>query len=449
MTTPHEPIDPAGTPSGDSGDEPTTELPHAEAHAAPTPPEAPPAPQWYDGSGTEHTQPLPFVNAEPTSNKPFLSGRAGVAAVIVAAILAGGAAGVGGAAWANAWSDNNQASTTTDPNASTNTPTTTSGTAIEQVAAKVLPSVVQINVSGQGESGSGSGIVLSDDGMILTNNHVVVVAGQGGSISVSMNNGRVYQAKLIGTDPVTDSAVIQAQGITGLTPANLGHSNNLKVGQTVLAIGSPFGLSSTVTQGIISALNRPVQVDEGGSNGNNFNPFAPQQQTPSLSATYPAIQTDAAINPGNSGGALVDLNGNVVGMNSSIQTASSGGNGSVGLGFAIPIDELLPIINQIVHHETPTHARLGVSVGSAQGNSTQLGALVASVDPNGVAKTAGIKAGDLITKVDNAVVTNGDSLVATVRGHRPGEAVTLTYIRSGQTKTVKVTLGSDAKTKQS
>ena len=419
MTTPHEPVDPDETP--------TTE--------------------WYDGGSTEHTQPLPFVTTQDTPPaEPFFSRRAGIAAVIVAAVLAGGAAGVGGATWANAWSDNSSSSGT-NPNATTNLPGNPGTSTTEQVAAKVLPSVVQINVSGQGESGSGSGIVLSADGMILTNNHVVVVAGQGGTISVSMNNGRVYPAKLIGTDAVTDSAVIQAQGISGLTPATLGHSTNLKVGQTVLAIGSPFGLSSTVTQGIISALNRPVQVDEGRSGGNNFNPFAPQQQSPSLSATYPAIQTDAAINPGNSGGALVDLSGNVVGMNSSIQTAGS--NGSVGLGFAIPIDELLPIINQIVHHEKPTHARLGVSVGSATGNATQLGALVASVDPHGVAKGAGLKPGDLITKVDDTVVTGGDSLVATIRGHRPGDTVTLTYLRDGQTKTVKVTLGSDASSKRS
>lgn len=452
MTTPNEPIDPTATPSRGSGDEPTTELPQAEIHAAPipSPPEAP-APQWYDGGGAEHTQPLPFASTQSADEvKPFFSRRAGIAAIIVAAMLAGGAAGVGGAAWANAWSDDNQSPASTDTTITPGASINGSPSGIEQVAAKVLPSVVQINVSGQGESGSGSGIVLSADGMILTNNHVVVVAGQGGTISVSMNNGRVYPAKLIGTDPITDSAVIQAQGIDGLTPASLGRSSNLKVGETVLAIGAPYGLSSTVTQGIISALNRPVQVDEGGSNGNNFNPFAPQQQqTPSLSTTYPAIQTDAAINPGNSGGALVDLSGSVVGMNSSIQTASSGSTGSVGLGFAIPIDELLPIINQIIHHQTPTHARLGVSVGSAASTSTQLGALVASVDPNGVAKGAGIKTGDLITKVNDAVVTNGDSLVATIRGHRPGDNVSLTYIRGGQTSTVKVTLGSDAASKNS
>ncbi|MGN6162009.1 MAG: S1C family serine protease, partial [Marmoricola sp.] len=236
MTTPDEPIDP-NSPS--------------------------PAPEWYEGD-TEHTRPLPYVEAAPEgAARPFFSRRAGIAAIVAAALLGGAAAGVGGATWADAWSDDGASTVAISPNTSTGTSTGGSASAIEQVAAKVLPSVVQINVSGQGQSGSGSGIVLSADGMILTNNHVVVVAGQGGTISVSMNNGKVYPAKLIGTDPVTDSAVIQAQGISGLTPATLGHSNNLKVGQSVLAIGAPYGLSSTVTQGIISALNRPVQVNEG------------------------------------------------------------------------------------------------------------------------------------------------------------------------------------------
>ncbi|HWU33128.1 MAG TPA: trypsin-like peptidase domain-containing protein, partial [Marmoricola sp.] len=235
MTPPDEPVDPAGAPT----------------------------PQWYNGEGSEHTQPLPFVEAQSEPTKPFFSRRAGVLATIAVAFIVGGAAGVGGATWANAWSKQSN-----EPAA----PTAVSSTAaldgvaptsnIEQVAAKVLPSVVEIKVSGSTESGSGSGIILSSDGMILTNNHVVVVAANGGTISVSMNDGRLYPAKLVGTDPVTDSAVIQVQGLTGLTPATLGHSSTLKVGQTVLAIGSPFGLSSTVTQGIVSALNRPVQVNE-------------------------------------------------------------------------------------------------------------------------------------------------------------------------------------------
>jgi putative serine protease PepD len=232
------------------------------------------------------------------------------------------------------------------------------------------------------------------------------------------------------------------------------------VGQQVIAIGSPYGLSSTVTSGIVSALNRPVSVetDESPQQGQGQLPFDPfggqqQQQQPQSqldpTTTYPAIQTDAAINPGNSGGPLVDTAGRVVGINSSIRTADSGSGGSIGLGFAIPIDEVLPIINQIRDGETPTHARLGVTVSSVSTDSTQQGARVRSVDPNGVAQSAGLKAGDVITKVDDQVIDDPDSLVATVRGHRPGDSVQLTYLRGGTTKTVTVKLGSDENTRSS
>lgn len=432
MTTPNEPIDPGtpedGTTSSNEDGSPTSS-----------------GTQWFDHAEGEHTQPLPYLSSEPTPTpKPQLSRGAGIAAIVVLALLVGGAAGIGGAAWYDQWSGDSDAQTTV---AASSTPGAAPAGTIEQVAAKVLPSVVQINVTGQNESGSGSGIVLNTDGMILTNNHVVVIAANGGGITVSLNNGKTYPATLIGADPVTDSAVIQVQNVSGLVPAILGHSGNLRVGQAVVAIGAPYGLSSTVTSGIVSALNRPVSVQES-DNSNQFNPFG-RQQSSSLSATYPAIQTDAAINPGNSGGALVDLSGQVVGMNSSIQTGNSGSTGSVGLGFAIPIDELLPIINQIINHQTPTHARLGVTVSDAANTASQQGAQIQSIDASGAAQAAGLKIGDLITEVDKTVITDGDSLVATIRGHRPGEAVTLTYLRNGQTDTVKVTLGSDAATKNS
>ena len=215
---------------------------------------------------------------------------------------------------------------------------------VEAVAEKVLPSVVQINVSGPQGSGSGSGIILSEDGQILTNNHVVELAADGGTLTVSFNDGTTAEATVLGTDSLTDTAVIQAQDVSGLTPATIGSSDDLRIGQAVVAVGSPFGLESTVTSGIVSALNRPVQVASDGQ-GN--------------STTYPAIQTDAAINPGNSGGPLVDLSGNVVGINSSIRTSSTGSDGSIGLGFSIPIDEVLPIVEQMANGEDadPRQAR--------------------------------------------------------------------------------------------
>jgi putative serine protease PepD len=324
----------------------------------------------------------------------------------------------------------------------------------------VLPSVVKVNVTGQSGSGSGSGIVLSKDGEILTNNHVVAGVGDNGSITVNFNDGTTKKATVVGTDPLTDVAVIKAQGVSDLTPAALGSSGALRVGQTVVAVGSPFGLNATVTSGIVSALNRPVSVstDESQGQGQGQDPFGfgePQQpqQGQNLSTTYPAIQTDAAINPGNSGGPLVDLSGRVVGINSSIRTASSGdttdSGGSIGLGFAIPIDEVLPIVNQITNKETPTHARLGVTVSDVNGNSLTQGGALQSVESGGAGDKAGLKKGDVITKVDDQVVDGSESLVATIRGHRPGEKVTITYLRDGKSHTTTAELGSDAGTRTS
>jgi putative serine protease PepD len=328
---------------------------------------------------------------------------------------------------------------------------------VEQVASKVLPSVVKISVTGGSESGSGSGMILDSSGEILTNNHVVAIAKGGGTITVGFNDGKTAKATVVGTDPVTDIAVIKVSGASGLTAATIGHSSSLKVGQQVIAIGSPYGLSSTVTSGIVSALNRPVSVEaeQSPQQGQQlpFDPFGGQQQQQQSqvdpTTTYPAIQTDAAINPGNSGGPLVDMAGRVVGINSSIRTGDSGSGGSIGLGFAIPIDEVLPIINQIRGGQTPTHARLGVTVSGVGTTSLQQGARIRSVDPNGVAQSAGLKAGDVITKVDDLVIDDSDSLVATVRGHRPGDSVQITYVRGGTTKTVTVKLGSDESSRSS
>jgi len=313
---------------------------------------------------------------------------------------------------------------------------------IEKVAQSVLPSVVMINVAGPNGQGSGSGIIRSQDGKILTNNHVVALAGQSGELSVAFNDGTHATAKVLGTDPLTDTAVIQAQGENNLTPATLGHSSSLQVGQGVVAIGSPFGLDATVTSGIVSALNRPVNVGQV-SQGN--------------AAVYPAIQTDAAINPGNSGGPLVNLSGEVVGIDAAIQTATDqstqqGEPGSIGLGFAIPIDEVLPIVQQMIKGETPTHARLGIGVENAvsgAGVQTTDGAKVSQVDNGSAAANAGLKSGDVITKVDDHLITSSDGLVAIVRSYRPGDKVRVTYDRGGSTHTVQVTLDSDAATQSS
>jgi putative serine protease PepD len=369
-----------------------------------------------------------------------LRGKGLAATVVAASLLVGGAAGVGGAAAWTSSHDSVQSSPVLTQAGGSTAQTAVTGS-IEKVAQNVLPSVVMINVSGPDGSGSGSGIILSDDGKILTNNHVVALAGKGGSLSVSFNDGSHAKARVLGADPLTDTAVIQAEGVSGLTPATIGHSSALQVGQGVVAIGSPFGLDATVTSGIVSALNRPVNVGQV-SQGN--------------ATVYPAIQTDAAINPGNSGGPLVNLAGEVVGIDASIQTATdttaSGEPGSIGLGFAIPIDEVLPIVQEMIKGETPTHARLGIGVENAAtstGAQVTDGAKIQKVDTGSAAQGAGLKAGDVITKVDDHLITSSDGLVAIVRSYRPGDQVTVTYERGGSTQTVQVTLDSDAETTNS
>ncbi|HEX3297626.1 MAG TPA: trypsin-like peptidase domain-containing protein [Nocardioides sp.] len=387
--------------------------------------------------GQDASDPVLPPDRRPRSG---LRGKGLAATVVAASLLVGGAAGVGGAAVWTSTHDSVQSSPVLTQTGGTAAQTAATGS-IEKVAQSVLPSVVMIEVSGPDGSGSGSGIILSQDGKILTNNHVVALAGKSGSMSVSFNDGSHAPARILGTDPLTDTAVIQAQGVKNLTPATLGHSSSLEVGQGVVAIGSPFGLDATVTSGIVSALNRPVNVGQV-SQGN--------------ATVYPAIQTDAAINPGNSGGPLVDLSGAVVGIDAAIQTATDttpqGEPGSIGLGFAIPIDEVLPIVQQMIKGETPTHARLGIGVeNAATGAGAQVtdGARISQVNTGSAAASAGLRSGDVITKVDDHLITSSDSLVAMIRSYRPGDKVTVTYVRGGSTHTVRVTLESDAATTNS
>jgi putative serine protease PepD len=417
----------------------------------PPPPATPPTWRPYDGQTVPNASATPPPAPRSSEKRTEKRSRRVVFAgsVVAASLLVGGGAGVGGAAAYTAWHDDDTASGTSSASTPTaskvvNTPSTPAADgSVQAVAAKVLPSVVKIEVSGAQGAGSGSGIILSSDGQILTNNHVVELAGDGGSLRVTFNDGTHTDAKVLGTDPLTDTALIQAENVSGLTPATIGKSGDLAVGQGVVAIGSPLGLEATVTSGIVSALNRPVDVGSDGQ-GN--------------STVYPAIQTDAAINPGNSGGALVDLAGNVVGINASIATAGQtvdGESGNIGVGFAIPMDEVMPIVDQMAKGETPTHARLGVSVGVAAGAQGQPGlesdegAQIQEVNSGSTAEDAGITKGDVITKVDDHLITDADSLIATIRSYRPGDQVTVTYDRGGETKTAQLTLDSDSEASNS
>jgi putative serine protease PepD len=316
---------------------------------------------------------------------------------------------------------------------------------VEQVAAKVVPSVVKLETDMGKQSEEGSGIILSTDGLILTNNHVVAAArggpaapdapadaGGGAQTKVTFADGNTTSFTVIGTDPSSDIAVVRADGASGLTPITLGSSANLRVGQDVVAIGSPLGLEGTVTTGIVSALNRPVAAGGDAQNQNTV---------------LDAIQTDAAINPGNSGGALVNMNGELVGVNSAIATlggdsAGQSQSGSIGLGFAIPVDQAKRIADELIQSGTASHASLGVQVGNDVGVD---GAKIVDVTSGGAASAAGLPSGVVVTKVDDRVIGSADALVAAVRSKAPGDKVTLTYLDSaGKPQTVQVTLGKAA-----
>jgi putative serine protease PepD len=323
------------------------------------------------------------------------------------------------------------------------------------IAAKVLPSVVNINVTSQSESDTGSGIVLRSDGYILTNNHVVSAASDGGGqISVTFNDGSTSSAKIVGTDPLDDLAVVKVSK-SGLTPATLGDSSDIQVGDPVLAVGSPLGLQGTVTEGIISALNRPVETEDDSQQQEQQDPFGfgfGENSTPQ-STTEPtvidAIQTDAAINPGNSGGALVDSAGQVIGINSAIASLGSSDvtsqSGSIGVGFAIPINQAKVIATELIESGHATHPLLGVTLADATSADGADQAIVRSVTAGGPADKAGIKEGDVITAIDGHPTAGADAVIAYVRSFQPGDDVTVTYVRGGSSKTATVTL-SDSTT---
>jgi putative serine protease PepD len=300
---------------------------------------------------------------------------------------------------------------------------------LEQMVATVLPSVVTLQTDQTDESELGSGIVLTADGMILTNSHVVAsvanAAAQSSAV-VKFHDGRSTPFTVLATDPKDDVAVVRAQGVSGLTPISFGTSNDLRVGQQVVAVGSPLGLGDTVTAGVISGLSRPVLTD-----------------TDNQVAAYDAIQTDAALNPGNSGGALVDMNGRLVGMNSAApdRLGAVELEGSIGIGFAIPVDNAKWIARELMTTGRVSHASLGAQV-SDDDNSN--GARIIDVTDGGPAAAAGLPDGALVTKFDDQAIENGAALVAAVQSRTPGTRVIVDFIdRAGDHRSVHVTLGAD------
>ncbi len=303
----------------------------------------------------------------------------------------------------------------------------------EAVAEAVRPATVSIQTDGGGEMGTGSGVIIDGLGHIITNHHVVSNVLEDGNITVNLNDGRLYAAEVVGTDKTTDLGVIRLiDPPQDLVAANLSSSESLRVGQPVMAVGSPLGLSDTVTTGVISALDRPVVVSG-------------QTEPDAEAVVTNAIQIDASINPGNSGGPLFDETGSVVGINSSIASlaSSSESAGSIGLGFAIPIDLAKYVAGQIIENGSVQHSVLGVQImsGSANhGTETVLGAAVAEVVGGSAAEEAGLQSGDVIVGIGGHQVVSGPSLTGYVRRYRVGETVTLDVIREGQLMQVDVTL---------
>jgi putative serine protease PepD len=450
---------------------PVEQAPVEQAPVAPAASAEPPAAATQPYPATAPVAPATAAPATKTKRPVGLL----IGALAVGAIV-GGAAGAGVAAVAVSANSHTSNSSTSTPQTITvnNKDDVTTTTA---VAAKAGPSVVTISVTTSSESGTGSGVVLTSDGYVLTNTHVVTLDGAsaGGTIEVTAADGKLYKAKVVGTDPVVDLAVIKLTDASGLQPIEFGDSSNLNVGQKAIAIGAPLGLSNTVTDGIISSLNRSIQIassavpdsgsgdtntpndgstpfnfwnfgdGSGGSGGSGGSTTTPSTQTADIS--LPVIQTDAPINPGNSGGALLDSSGKLIGINVAI--ASTGGasassqSGSIGVGFAIPAELAKRISSEIIKDGKGSHGLLGASVTTATSSSSSVvGALIASVSSGGGAEKAGLKKGDVVTSFNGIPITDSTDLTAQVRSLAPGSSAKLTYVRGTDSSTVSVTLGT-------
>ncbi|WP_407640266.1 S1C family serine protease [Actinacidiphila rubida] len=355
-----------------------------------------------------------------------------VAAVLVAALVAGG---VGGAIGYEAAKHNNNDSGSTTVSAPSNIKALNRApTSVAGIANKALPSVVTIKASGSQESGTGTGFVYDTQGHILTNNHVVAPAANGGKLTVTFSNGTTYDAEVVGRASGYDVAVVKLKNASDakLTPLPLGNSDNAVVGDATVAIGAPFGLSGTVTTGIVSAVHRPVASSDGQG---------------STASYMSAIQTDASINPGNSGGPLLNANGAVIGINSAIQPGGSSSpgsqGGSVGLGFAIPINQAKRVADQLIRTGVPVYPVIGVSLNSQyDGDGAQIASGSDAIVSGGPGEKAGLKPGDIITKFDDTIIDSGQTLIGEIWQHQPGDKATLTYTRDGSTHTTTLTLGS-------
>lgn len=380
-------------------------------------------PWWSTPPGERPTPVIPVV-APPAPAKK----RAPIAlsSAMAIALVAGAAGGAVGFSVSDRTTSGSELTTT---NSAIERPPGS----VSDVASRVLPSVVSISIESFRGSGSGSGFVIRSDGYILTNNHVVASAADGGGrITVQFQNGKSLPATIVGRSATYDLAVVKISA-SGLKALSLGNSDNIVVGDSVIAIGAPLGLAGTVTTGIISAKNRAVTAGEDSGESSYIN----------------ALQTDAAINPGNSGGPLVDATGAVIGVNSAIATLGSafgGQSGSIGLGFAIPINQARRVADQLISEGKATHPIMGIALdqtynGDGARITTSTFGSVAPITPGGPAARAGLQPGDVITELNGAPIKSADELIVAIRSKSPGDVVTVKYQRGSATRTAKVTLG--------
>ena len=415
--------------------------------------------QGQNGPGLQHTP--GHSSAVANKRKPAFG-----VGTLVASMLAAGLVGGGVVAGSNALWDNPAPAASTGGQSSTVIVNNKDDVnVITAAAAKASPSVVTIKATSGNEGGTGSGIILDDQGHILTNTHVVTLDGAtaNAAIEVRTSDGRVLKATVVGTDPLSDLAVIKVSDASGLVPATLGDSSKINVGDTAVAIGSPLGLTGTVTDGIVSTLNRTISVassavpegtpDESQGDDEGFQ-FAPpnggqnQRTANEGSIAINVIQTDAAINPGNSGGALVNSKGEVIGVNVAIASAGSGtsesSTGNIGVGFSVPINHAKRVAQEIIETGKASHGQFGVSVRSKSSSGSDsgfsVGAEVASVTSGSAAAKAGLKVGDVVTKFGDYTVSDPNQLTAAVREQPAGAKVKVTIQRGGQTQEVEVTL---------
>lgn len=407
--------------------------------AAPGPQQGPQQPsQWlrYDPWGAPQ-QPLSHPGpGEGTEVRPR-GGRRGsflLGAVLLALVAGGIGGGIG------SYVERNGGLTTVELPQADRDNGARAPDSVAGIAASALPSVVTLRVDGTAESGTGTGFVLDDKGHILTNNHVVAPAGSTGEITVTFSSGESVPAELVGKDSGYDLAVVKVNGVSGLKPLPLGNSDNVQVGDPVVAIGAPFDLSNTVTSGIISAKQRPITA--GGEKGDG-----------SDVSYVDALQTDAPINPGNSGGPLVDAEARAIGINSAIRAADSGSaldgsqSGSIGLGFAIPINQGKRVAEELINTGKATHPVIGVTLDMEfTGDGAKVGGEgadgTAAVTEGGPADKAGIRSGDIITEVEGQRVHSGEELIIKIRAHRPGDRLGLVLTRGGKDLSMTLTLGS-------